>query len=185
MKTNQKGFTLAELLIVMAIIVVLAAVAVPTFGKQLETSRETSDMELVRNIYTDVLSLAIKDGADGKLDGKIGGGSIAATATGITTDEDTTSNDGKDGDQKYTVTVGTWLTGAKFAQNGTSATVSANAGAWTYVSDKLMGLTVPPVNVKTASLTFVFQFNTEGDVVPKASKFPSDEATASHLFAPA
>lgn len=76
---NKQGFTLAELLIVMAIIVVLAAVAIPTFGRQLETSRETGDMENIRNAYTDALSLAILDFSDGKLDGKKSDGSTAIT----------------------------------------------------------------------------------------------------------
>lgn len=69
---SSKGFTLAELLIVMAIIVVLAAVAIPTFGRQLETARETSDMETLRNAYEEALAMAIIDVADGKLDGAKG-----------------------------------------------------------------------------------------------------------------
>lgn len=47
-KKSLKGFTLAELLIVMAVIVVLAAIAIPTFAKQLETARESSDVENIR-----------------------------------------------------------------------------------------------------------------------------------------
>lgn len=44
----QKGFTLAELLIVVAIIAVLVAVAVPVFSAQLEKSREAVDMANAR-----------------------------------------------------------------------------------------------------------------------------------------
>lgn len=40
MKQNQKGFTLAELLIVVAIIAVLVAVSIPIFNKQLEKARD-------------------------------------------------------------------------------------------------------------------------------------------------
>lgn len=65
---TSKGFTLAELLIVMAIITVLAAVAVPTFSKQVETSRESADLETLRNAYTDAFADAIQDVAvDGVL----------------------------------------------------------------------------------------------------------------------
>ena len=40
MKKNQKGFTLVELMIVVAIIGILAAVAIPKFAEMLEKSRE-------------------------------------------------------------------------------------------------------------------------------------------------
>ena len=51
MKKNNKGFTLAELLIVVAIIAVLVAIAIPVFTTQLERSRETTDMANIRSAY--------------------------------------------------------------------------------------------------------------------------------------
>ena len=39
-KKNKKGFTLAELLIVVAIIAVLVAISIPIFNSQLEKSRD-------------------------------------------------------------------------------------------------------------------------------------------------
>ena len=51
MKKNNKGFTLAELLIVVAIIAVLVAIAIPIFTAQLEKSRETTDMANLRSAY--------------------------------------------------------------------------------------------------------------------------------------
>lgn len=48
-KQNQKGFTLAELLIVVAIIAVLVAIAIPVFTKRLEQSRETTDIANLRS----------------------------------------------------------------------------------------------------------------------------------------
>ena len=43
-RNNKKGFTLAELLIVVAIIAVLVAIAIPIFTSQLEKSRESTDL---------------------------------------------------------------------------------------------------------------------------------------------
>ena len=50
-KQNQKGFTLAELLIVVAIIAVLVAIAIPVFTTRLEASRETTDIANLRSAY--------------------------------------------------------------------------------------------------------------------------------------
>ena len=51
MKKNNKGFTLAELLIVVAIIAVLVAIAIPVFTARLEQSRETTDIANLRSAY--------------------------------------------------------------------------------------------------------------------------------------
>ena len=58
MKKSREGFTLAELLIVVAIIAVLVAVAIPVFGNQLEKSREAVDLANVRAAYAEVLTEA-------------------------------------------------------------------------------------------------------------------------------
>ena len=50
-KVNEKGFTLAELLIVVAIIAVLVAVAIPTFNNELEKSREATDVGNLRSAF--------------------------------------------------------------------------------------------------------------------------------------
>lgn len=52
-KTNKKGFTLAELLIVVAIIAVLVAIAIPVFNAQLEKSRESVDAANLRSAYAE------------------------------------------------------------------------------------------------------------------------------------
>ena len=55
-KNNKKGFTLAELLIVVAIIAVLVAVAIPVFTAQLEKSREATDLANVRSAYAEQMA---------------------------------------------------------------------------------------------------------------------------------
>ncbi len=48
-KLNKKGFTLAELLIVIAIMAILIGVAIPVFSAQLEKARETADAATARS----------------------------------------------------------------------------------------------------------------------------------------
>ena len=64
MKKNNKGFTLAELLIVVAIIAVLVAVAIPVFSAQLEKSREATDLANARSAYAELLAAAMLEDGD-------------------------------------------------------------------------------------------------------------------------
>ena len=59
---EKKGFTLAELLIVVAIIAVLVAIAIPIFNTQLEKSREATDLANVRSAYAEVVAGYLVDG---------------------------------------------------------------------------------------------------------------------------
>ena len=69
MKKRKAGFTLAELLIVVAIIAVLVAVAIPIFTKQLERSRESVDAANIRSQYAEVMAEAISNRTDVNVDG--------------------------------------------------------------------------------------------------------------------
>ena len=62
MKKNNKGFTLAELLIVVAIIAVLVAIAIPVFTTQLEKSREAVDASNIRAAYAEAMSDYLTNG---------------------------------------------------------------------------------------------------------------------------
>ena len=55
-KNNNKGFTLMEMLIVVAIIAVLVAIAIPVFTNQLEKAREATDAANIRSAYAEVMT---------------------------------------------------------------------------------------------------------------------------------
>jgi len=61
LKKNNKGFTLAELLIVVAIIAVLVAIAIPVFTSQLEKSREATDLANIRSAYAEVVATSLSN----------------------------------------------------------------------------------------------------------------------------
>ncbi len=64
MKTNKKGFTLAELLIVVAIIGVLVAISIPIFTSQIEKAREATDAANLRAAYAEASAEVLKEGDD-------------------------------------------------------------------------------------------------------------------------
>lgn len=69
-KKKRKGFTLAELLIVVAIIAVLVAIGIPIFTSQLEKSREATDAANIRVQYAQVMAEAITVDGNVNIDGK-------------------------------------------------------------------------------------------------------------------
>ena len=64
MKRNRNGFTLMEMLIVVAIIAIMVAIAIPIFTQQLERSREAADLANVRSAYAQVASEAVLEDTD-------------------------------------------------------------------------------------------------------------------------
>ena len=63
-KLNKKGFTLAELLIVVAIIGVLVAISIPIFTAQLEKSREAVDAANLRDAYAQITTAILTEEVD-------------------------------------------------------------------------------------------------------------------------
>ena len=63
-KTNKKGFTIMEMLIVVAIIAVLAAILIPTFNGALTKSKEAADVANIRAGYAELQVKMLTDNAD-------------------------------------------------------------------------------------------------------------------------
>lgn len=64
LKKNEKGFTLMEMLIVVAIIAVLIAIAIPTFNASLNKARIATDEANIRAGYASTLAYVLTDNFD-------------------------------------------------------------------------------------------------------------------------
>jgi type IV pilus assembly protein PilA len=63
-KNNRKGFTIVELVIVIAVIAILAAVLIPTFGGIVKKAQENAALQEIQNAYKDAYAIALSnDGA--------------------------------------------------------------------------------------------------------------------------
>lgn len=60
--TNKKGFTLMEMLIVVAIIAILVAIAIPTFTSSMNKAKAGVDLANIRSGYANAQVLAITEG---------------------------------------------------------------------------------------------------------------------------
>lgn len=63
MRNNRrgKGFTMMEMLVVVAVIAVLVAIAIPVLSKQLEKSREAADIANIRSAYAEVMIQVLEE----------------------------------------------------------------------------------------------------------------------------
>lgn len=61
-KNNRKGFTIVELVIVIAVIAILATVLVPTFGNVIADAKNTALVQQIKNEHTNyTMENATKD----------------------------------------------------------------------------------------------------------------------------
>ena len=61
-KNNRKGFTIVELVIVIAVIAILATVLVPTFGDVIERANLTAAKQEAKNLFTEYVSKKAETG---------------------------------------------------------------------------------------------------------------------------
>ena len=55
-KLNKKGFTIVELVIVIAVIAILAAVLIPTFSGVVDKAKDSAALQEVKNAYTSTMA---------------------------------------------------------------------------------------------------------------------------------
>ena len=67
-RNSRKGFTIIELVIVIAVIVVLAAVLIPTFASIIDKANESADVQLVRQMNTILKAEETVDGKPANVD---------------------------------------------------------------------------------------------------------------------
>lgn len=81
MKNNKKGFTIVELVIVIAVIAILAGVLIPTFAGIVGKANKSKALQEATNLYKEVYAL---DMSDGTLDGNDGDAAVAITGKTFT-----------------------------------------------------------------------------------------------------
>ncbi len=87
--TNKKGFTLMEMLIVVAIIAILVAIAIPTFSSSLKKANIATDKANVRAWCAEQVIANMMDG-EGLTTGTIGSSDVTLKLTGATLKADLT-----------------------------------------------------------------------------------------------
>ena len=111
-KSNKKGFTIVELVIVIAVIAILAAVMIPTFSGVIDKANQSAVLQVATSLYKEAYAI---DLADGTLDGKEG-------TTAITTVSEKTVT--------YTVTAGA-VTAFSYTDSTKGYTASFDGTTWT------------------------------------------------------
>lgn len=95
MRNNRKGFTIVELVIVIAVIAILAGVLIPTFAGVTSKAKDSKALQEAKNAYTADLAI---------LNGQVTASKDAGTAVGSETLAGTFTVDATDGSYTYSFT---------------------------------------------------------------------------------
>ena len=120
-RNAKKGFTIVELVIVIAVIAILAAVLIPTFGGVVKNANDSADLQEARNAYT--LYLIDHEATPAAITIKVKGGYVAFDAKGNPLVDSSDPNSTKD----YTI----------------DEELTAGAKYWVVEGEKLVEKTIP------------------------------------------
>jgi type IV pilus assembly protein PilA len=81
-KMDNKGFSLVELIIVIAIMAILVGVLAPQFVKYVEQSRESADLQAIDEVKTAIETLAADYGISSAMTVTANSGAITYSAAG-------------------------------------------------------------------------------------------------------
>ena len=142
-KMNNKGFSLVELIIVIAIMAVLVGVLAPAYLRYVEKSRKSADVQAIDAVMSAMEAAAIDPSLDFGNDKTM---EVTISSTGITAKHNgkTTANDDKIvaelletlGDYKLK---GTWVTG-EGTTNQIVIVGTVNAGSVTFTCAQINAL---------------------------------------------
>jgi len=86
---SKSGFTIVELIIVIAVVTIVVAIAIPTFASVIAKSDEAACLQEARSVFNELYSL---DLTDGRVDGKDRGEVLPFPSTVVTPESDYMTN---------------------------------------------------------------------------------------------
>lgn len=135
-KKNEKGFTLMEMLIVVAIIAVLVAIAIPTFNSSLNKAKVATDQANIRAGYASVMLKVLESDLGGAAN-------PVAAGTAYTLQKDGSVKPSTDTDQNKYLTFG--KADANIEVAGQAITAGWESGSnvtYTYTAEGKVTITV-------------------------------------------